>query len=242
MDAIITTLLSSIGIGAIIYFSLKVFLGEKFKNMATLQDIGKITHEIEGVKQVFTIQNENLKHELSVLTNKQNVLFNEEKEALVDYLSSWNLWRGGLAIILTDYDENNYSELKSLKLNFKKNFDTVQVSMSRLELFLNNKDIINSVYKLNSDTYEIQKINNQYTRDIYNQYKPIVFYKKAIEGKDEKSPGVIKLKEEIEKHYNNIKPIILRYNETIPQYYTNVRASKKEFIKLSKEYIRKGIS
>lgn len=226
-------------IGRLAYWGMKNYIGEKLKNIATHEDIGKITNEVESVKQIFTTQTEKLKQELSVLTNKHNVFFNEEKEALVAYMSSWNVWFGGIRIILNDYNENNYLATKDLKPIFKKDFDKMQISMFKVELFVNNNELIKLIVELNQETYKLEKINLAYTHKIYVQCYYIIKERKKLNDvfANQELP-----KKEIQRWHTELASIIFDNNQIIPSFYQNINKFKKEFIKLSKAYIRRGVN
>lgn len=227
---------SSIGlIGGLIYWGLKSYMSKKFENMATLRDIGKITEAVESVKKVFQDDTEKLKSQLSVLTNKHNVLFEEEKEALYIYFSAWNVWFGNLKIMFSNYGPYNYNDLDALWRKCNDEYDKVKVSMSKLELFLNNDNILKSVYQLNHKTYALQNTNEKFIKAIYWNYSEIDYRCKGLnEAQIIKDPRIQKCKGDIESNS-------IQYNEIIEGYYTDIYLAQTDFTLLSREYIRRDI-
>lgn len=61
------------------------FFKEKGKNLATKDDIGKITNEIKIVESKFTNQTEILKSQLSILTNVQTEISAIERNVIIDF-------------------------------------------------------------------------------------------------------------------------------------------------------------
>ena len=102
-------------IACLLYFAFRSYLNKKFENIATIEDTRKINTIVEEIKTKYQADTENLKAQLSILTNKNNVIFQEEKNALVSFLSEWNVWYQSLDINFLSYDESNYFELRFLK-------------------------------------------------------------------------------------------------------------------------------
>jgi hypothetical protein len=250
MEAIITTLTSSIGIGTLVFFLLKSFLGEKFKNMATLQDIGNITREVESVKQTFTNQTEELKHSLTILTNKENVLFAEEKESLLAYLSAWNIWNSQLEKMVSSFlskEDEEHKEWFDLIEKFKeendKANDKIQICVSKLELFMTDKSIISIVYNLNTETYQFQFLNEKYIDNwMHHTITLEQFYGKySIANNEENIEEQEKWMDMISNEMNKREKAHQEYNINLLELGERIFQLKTEFITSSKEYIRKGI-
>ncbi|MGN6647553.1 MAG: hypothetical protein ACTHJT_13615 [Cytophaga sp.] len=215
-------------IGGLALLGMRSYIVEKVKNIATHEDIGKITNQIESAKQ-----------QLSILTNKHNVLFNEEKEALVAYMSSWNVWYGSIRVVLTDYNENNYTSITELKPTFKKDYDKMQIAMSKVELFVDNEELITLIRALNKETYKLHKINLEYTNKIYVQYYYIKVERKKMNDMfaNHELPQKV-----IQQRLTTLASIIFDYNAIIPAFYKNITDIKFDFIKHSKTYIRRGVN
>lgn len=251
MEAIITTLTSSIGIGTLVFFLLKSFLGEKFKNMATLQDIGSITREVESVKQTFTNQTEELKHSLTILTNKESILFTEEKEALLAYLSAWNIWNSHLEKMVTSFlniEEEEEVEWFDLIDKFKdendKANDRIQICVSKLELFMTDDSIVKTVHNLNSETYQFQYLNERYidARIDFNIYISQYVEEYNLAEKEQNKNEQEQYSDMISEETDRKKKAHQDYNISLLEITERIIQLKMEFTKLSKEHIRKGIA
>ena len=215
MDNITTGLITT-GVVGSASFLLNVYIGQKLKNVANEEDVKEITKAVENVKFYFQKDIEKLKQELSILTNKHNILFTEEKEALVAYLSAWNIWFGVLKIIWSQHDISQYDIMVNLIRKFNDEYDNVQVSMSKLDLFLNSQDIVLAAYNLNVKTYKIQSLNEKAVKAMYLIYQ-----------NGTKQEEIVKV---IEEHKAEFASII-----------NNVLIAKTNFVELGKKYIRKDI-
>lgn len=67
----ILTLLMGLLVGGF----LRPYLGQKGKNLATKEDIAEITNQIEGVRQQYTIEAEQLRADLRVIAHEREVRF-----------------------------------------------------------------------------------------------------------------------------------------------------------------------
>lgn len=125
----------------ILYFAFKNFLptffSEKGKNLATIQDIDKITSIVESTKIVFSKDLELLKSQFQVMVNKEIGLINEERDAIIqinDDLSKWIDFCSDLALGGINDFEN--AEIDRRKLELLMAHDRVSVSASRFSLIV----------------------------------------------------------------------------------------------------------
>jgi hypothetical protein len=244
-DYLVATMPVLKAIGLIALTGLNIYIGKKLSNIATRDDIGKITKEVESVKQVFTNQTEELKHSLAVLTNKESVLFNEEKDALYLYYSAWQLWFNKLTKINVNYIPNardtHNDILKDLDFTeYENEFDIVMVSMSKLELFLNDERIIQLAKTLNTKALDYQETIEDYLRgDIWERVEMNELMRDSIqpENKD------VNIQKEIS---SSMKEKIKEREITLKEFATNrknkmldVHIALGNFIEASRKYIRK---
>jgi len=72
-------LLASVGLMGLLWKkTLSKYLTEKGKNLATKEDIGEITNKVEEVKSNYLIELEKIKMDLSFLSKKHTILFDEK--------------------------------------------------------------------------------------------------------------------------------------------------------------------
>ena len=235
-------------ISGLIYLALKSYIGKKFENIATIEDTRKITEAVESVKKTFHDDTERLKQELSVLTNKHNILFAEEKEALHIYFSAWNVWINMIEVMIVDYVSKQYKNIEDIEKyryditkSKSASYEKVLISMSKLQLFLNDDKIINSAYELNLKTGEYQKIHEDYTDDFVHfsfgihSLENKLEQARAIEDKsDEKT-----IYEVLMEKRRKLTECAMLFKETKQTKFSEVETAKKKFISLCRDYIRK---
>jgi hypothetical protein len=216
-------------------FGLKSYINKKFENIATKQDAKDLTVIVEGVKKSFQDDTEKLKSELSILISKHNLIFSEEKEAIVQYLSAWDVWFASLKQnFIEEYNISNYSEMKKIKIKYQNEFDTVLMKKSKLELFINHVDIIVSTDLLISSTFKLHNHNIKYINAIHFNYYRIE--KNKTDLKDDYDLEKIQ-SEELKK----LGDLIVAHSEAVNNYYAEIVESRRMFIDTCQAYIRKDI-
>lgn len=123
ISIIINILLSVILICSIFFRS---FLQEKGKNLATKEDIGKITEEIEKVKNEFSLKSQ-----------KETDFFFEKKKSLLEFYDSYFIWVDSemrIADIIICHN-NNSEMLRQTIQNLKKAHINVLKFYSRLIIY-----------------------------------------------------------------------------------------------------------
>ncbi|MCU0439478.1 MAG: hypothetical protein MUC49_16415 [Raineya sp.] len=136
---------SAIGIVATSYFT------AKGKNLADKQDIAEITKKTEEVKIAFTKEIEKLKANLLLSNNIQFGLFNEERNAIVDFNEKYFKY---LHLIkdpsLNGINSFDIDSLFSYPKEIFKAQNDCNNSQTRLTLFIKDPDIIqlaNEIYE-----------------------------------------------------------------------------------------------
>ena len=240
---ILETVLTGVVTGSIIGFFASYFT-TKGKYWADLEHLPKLTHDIEEIKG--TVQNkildkiENLKSELAVITNKHNILFMEEKEALFIYYSTFNEWFGHLKIMLSNYDRFNYSELKEIRKKIDDQYDKVQVGMSKLELFLDDSNVLHKAYLLNIAAHEVQQSIQLAAVNLYYNLSSEAFWtEQALKlGLENPNPlitaRILELDTDKQKTIND-------FNNSYPEQIKKVIENKILFTAVAKDYIRTGL-
>jgi hypothetical protein len=123
-----------------VFFLLKHYLpsyfNEKGKNLATKEDIGEITKIIESVKLGNSTQLETLKTELSFVARTQEVIYDDERKAIIDFIG-----------VIADFFESNidlpnesstpegFAYMQDRIRASYTDYGKVQVSLSKLQLF-----------------------------------------------------------------------------------------------------------
>lgn len=249
MDILSISILGSIigTISGMISGYLTTYFNKKAEYKVMKDQIGGITVEIENAKHTFTEQTENLKKTLSVLTNKENVLFSEEKEALVAYLGAWNVWYSNIKSITRESTSKEYKDIydviKGIEILMTKksdNADNIETCVSKLELFLNNEEILKSINILNETTESFQTLNDEYIQSfIWHNHNQNNYLNQLLENKSQAdNDGILSSMEQLRKKLESLQN---NYHTQMVNIRNEMFKARIDFIKLSRSYIRKDI-
>ena len=146
----------------------KSYFSEKGKNLATVEDIEKITNIVEAVKRENNIQLESMKTEMLLLSKTQMVVYDDERKAIIEFIESIiNYYELNTNIPYVDDSKGGLIYLPNQIETIEVNFAKVQIARSKLSLFCFNEEILNKVTpiiialtKLKSETgfYRIQAL------------------------------------------------------------------------------------
>lgn len=248
MDSVGTTILiSSLGIvSGIISSFLTTYFTTKSQYKAMAEEIGNITTIVKGVEKAFQDDTEKFKQELSVLTNKHTVLFNEEKEALYDYLSAWLLWIDNIDTKSSTFSKRQYKDLTDVvdglnemhSVN-RNGYSKVLISISKIELFVNNIVLNQTIYDLNKITASYESINDKYIEAyMWNNYNWTRLENKLKVALPEDE---IRITKEMQANRKEIRALKVEYDKERQASFNQVLLVKANFISLSKTHIRKDL-
>ncbi|MES2389255.1 MAG: hypothetical protein V4543_14730 [Bacteroidota bacterium] len=135
--------------GGIVGLVLKTYLGEKAKNLATIEEVSKITFEVEKVRIGFSKEMEEVKAQLS-FKNQIGVNFkNAEREALIVFNKNLSaLIFAHARFDLIHYSEHNYQEAKANLKGFSQLFYDCDIAKAHVMLFMHDKEILDTILKL----------------------------------------------------------------------------------------------
>ncbi len=145
------------------------YFGEKGKNRATKEDIGDITKIVEEAKTDFTKQNESLKS-LILTTNQHRMnIKSAEREALFNYNSKVSaLIYSILRFKLSNYNLENYKELKNVSSDFLKKQYECDLAEAHLHLFMHGQPFLNLKEKLTISIIDFQYEVQKSMDEVYN--------------------------------------------------------------------------
>lgn len=128
------------------------FFKEKGKNLATKDDIGKITNEIKSVESAFTNKTEILKSQLSLLTNVKSEIYSTERDAIINANEKLYQWLSHIMRFpaLGDNDDIDRYIKKMDDL-----YHEEQACEALLELFIDDKVIIDNIHNISGYIYNI---------------------------------------------------------------------------------------
>lgn len=153
----------------IILFSFLVYyVIQKGKNLADKTDLKEITDIVEEVKNKYTQDNELLRANLSLLTSKKNVMFNEEKEAIIQYYAQLNKWIwDGLNISIIDYNHTNYSNIANKMIRMQDDHNQTNIAFAKLQLLCKDEAIVKAAHDANIKVLALHHFKERLIRRLY---------------------------------------------------------------------------
>ena len=242
MDYLIIILEIILGlIGAYLIY----YARQKGKNQADKEDLEQITDIVEEVKQKYTEENEFLKANLSILTSKKNILFTEEKEAIIQYFGQLNKWIwDGLNVQITEYNYGNFHELSERLIKMRDDHNKTNIAFSKLQLLVNDKDLVTIGHEANMKTLEL----HTFKESIINRLQRVLSWEKALVDQiTSKDFDYSKLSHDMQSFYQKQakdrdgekKAIIDEYFEKQQDLFNPAISLRNQFKDLGKAYLSK---
>ena len=124
----------------------KSYLKEKGKNLATVEDIGKITKIVESVKQDNNTQLELIKTELALVSKTQLVIYDDERKAIIEFIGAITGFYESNINIPIEFPTPEGFAYRQERIRVLENFyGKVQIARSRLLLFCFDGKILEAI-------------------------------------------------------------------------------------------------
>jgi hypothetical protein len=152
-------ILNALVIVFITFFSidLKSYFTRKGQNLADKEDLEKLTNIVESVKAIYSKDSEILKSGLSLITQKQRSIFDEEKSAIVEFFTQWNMWVWNtLHFEVHEYYHGNFEELYSKIIKYREAYRATQVAHSKVQLLIRSSDLLIASHGMMSEALNYQ--------------------------------------------------------------------------------------
>lgn len=216
---------------------------QKGKNQADKEDLKQITETVEEVKQKYTEENELLRANLNILTSKKNLLFNEEKEAIIKYFGQLNKWIwDGLNVQIVEYNHANFQELSERLIKMRDDHNKTNIEFAKVQLLVKNEELIQIGHETNIKTLEL----HQFKESIIQRLQRILSWEKImvdqITAKDfdfSKLSGDMKdfYQSQAKEREDEKKAIIDEYFAKNQDYFSPAIELRNQFKDLGKKYL-----
>ncbi|WP_214070456.1 hypothetical protein [Mucilaginibacter sp. dw_454] len=135
----------------------KSFFQEKGKNLATQQDIAKITQLVEEVKKQYNDDTEYLKSQLNLHNQSFTDIKTLERNALIEINLKYSDWLNALnSFSLIYYSYDNFESLTSIDLFFNEKQLAFNVARDNLHLYLHDLELLELERELAISTMELE--------------------------------------------------------------------------------------
>lgn len=223
----------------------KSYFQEKGKNIATSEDIGRLTLEVESVKQQFIEKNANLKAKLDLITNLQLNHKIDERVALIDFHKKLKNWIALLTepspSLINDHDNE---EIGIKLFSYDGAYQEVLSAEALIELYVDDEKLakliqnikFNSILNLMEHPRKFLIDLKQNNLELEEQKKMIVDTIGNIDKRSEKHAELLKKRKQIIDNYskNMIKglkqnlPFEREYSEYIKNYVAKISHDQPE--------------
>lgn len=157
MEFKINFLLNIITLFAVIYIAfIKSYFSEKGKNVATKEDIGDITREVEDAKQIFNKSLEQFKNDLNLSTQVRFTIKSAEIEALLNLYEKYFIWYNSLQTYSVPSLKEPFNN-NTLQIIDKSYLDFL-IAESKAELFIKEFESFQIKHELKSATLDLNKL------------------------------------------------------------------------------------
>lgn len=129
-----------------------ILCSEWIKKLIEKQAISGITNKIKEIETKFTNQTESLKSQLSLLTNVKSEIYSTERNAIINANEKLYQWLSHI-MRLPNLDDNDDIDRYINKMNDLYNEE--QASEALLELFIDDKAIIDNINNISVYIYNI---------------------------------------------------------------------------------------
>ena len=175
---------------------------------------------------------ENLKSRLDLQSSKKKILFEEEKDAIRTFYFNYKKWFEENKDIAT-YNIDEVTRLKELPATLEKHFQQSLSDYSDLELFIEDKALLQCSSNLIVHTKNLEILNSNCSKVIYGQFKDrfdtySLWNSASAENRHNIQAATKSINEYYKKYYS------MQYTSLLFE----IIGEKESFLALAKQYIR----
>lgn len=126
-------------IGGFIYRFTR-YMGKDGEYESMKKNIGNITHKVEEAKKQHTTEIEEVKSDLSVLSHRKNIYYQDERDAIIKFHHDFHiLYVKGLMFQLGGFTKENISQLSEQLINMTEYQSNLSVSFHQFNLIIDSE-------------------------------------------------------------------------------------------------------
>jgi len=147
------------------------------RKYADKSDIRLLTDILGQIHDRNIEENELLKSNLSIHTGQNNHIFNERKNAILDYFSSLNTWMwDGLNLTVQDYNHVNFEEITKRITNIKDYYNKTNISFAVMQLTIDSDQLVKIGYEAMMDTLKL----HHFVENTMKNYQKTLSWEKTL--------------------------------------------------------------
>lgn len=209
-----------------------LYLRGRIQNLATRHDVEQLTRTTESVKKEFVDKTEELKANLSLVTQHRLNIKKEERDALITFNKNISAWIFYITrFSFSNYKLSNYEELNRVRVELARRQYECDISEANINMFSNDDTILEVIKEVNLSIIQYERVLSSSVADIYWTYRnnaAIILNSDPIES-------VVRTSE-LEK---DIAKLAGDYGNKIIDKYKEVSAVHAKFMKIAKKRIKK---
>jgi hypothetical protein len=125
-------------------------------NQADKEDLKKLTQIVEDVKKKNNEEIELLKANLSLLTDREKQIFEEEKEAIIVFFAQLNTWIwDSLNIYIHEYNHSNYQDISTRLISMRDSYNRTNVTFAKVRLIVNDDELVKAGHETINTTLNL---------------------------------------------------------------------------------------
>lgn len=213
----------------------KSYFQEKGKNIATQEDIGKITKAVEDVKKQFTIETEILRNNLNLFSGSFQSIKNLERTALIEMNLKYSQWLQSLKnFSLAYYSYDFYEPLLQKHLYFSEKQTEFDIAEDNLHLYVHDPELMSLKKEITTATY---KLHLSVISNILSFVLNCQNYNRILENRDNRDTL-----EENKKYHEQQQPVIDKSIQEMVSCYQEILPHQIKFTKALNQRIYSLIS
>jgi hypothetical protein len=153
------------------------FIYSQSRKYADKSDVRLITDILSQIYEKNIEENELLKSNLNIHTGQNNHIFNERKNAILEYFSSLNTWMwDGLNLTVQDYNHVNFEEITKRITNIKDYYNKTNICFAVMQLTIDSEQLVKIGYEAMMDTLKL----HHFVENTMKNYQKTLSWEKTL--------------------------------------------------------------
>lgn len=138
-----------------LYF--KTYMSKKAESDVTKEDIRELTQRVEQTKEIFNVNLEKVKSNLSLLANQALTVATEKRNVIYEFNDKYFEWfNASIDLARSDYEKASMEKLVNTLVAKQMSFS---IATKRMEIFFDNARFVSLVETITSRTQEMSDLN-----------------------------------------------------------------------------------
>lgn len=201
---LLTTIIQSPVIAWLTKSFFSSYFQEKAKNLATKQDIGEITKEVEQVKIEFTKEVELVRADIQFVNTAKINVKSAERDALLEVNLKYSAWLATMMnLSIANLNPNNFMIVNEMYSEVKRAHLEYDLAEAKLHLFHTDEQLLRAKLEAFEKTLELEYMIIHFLNDMFEKLYFLNFYLDSV-PKNQMKVDAQWLQEQIEKSQKDL--------------------------------------